>query len=83
MNSCLMYINDVSIFSKAFDEHIRHEDERLTTITEANTTLTISKCLFFSDNVEYLGHLIKPGKLEIDDANTKSLKKARPPEIKS
>ena len=81
--SCLVYIDDIIIFSKTVDEHIRHVDEILTTLAEANITLKISKCRFFSETVEYLGHLIKPGKLEIDSANTKSLRDAQPPTNKS
>ena len=81
--SCLVYIDDILIFSKTVEDHIRHVDEILTTLTEANITLKISKCRFFSDTVEYLGHLIKPGQLQIDDTNTKSLKEAKPPTTKS
>ena len=81
--SCLVYIDDIIIFSKTVEDHIRHVDEILTTLTEANITLKISKCRFFSDTVEYLGHLIKHGQLQIDDTNTKSLKEAKPPTTKS
>ena len=41
-------------------------------------TLKISKCTFFSEKIGYLGHIIKPGRLEIDQANTKLLRDARP-----
>ena len=45
---------------------------------DAGITLKIIKCLFFSDPIEYLGHIIKPGKLEVDLANTASLREANP-----
>ena len=55
----------------------------MTCLREAGITLKISKCTFFSDKIEYLGHIIKPGRLEVDQANTKSLRDARPPKTKS
>ena len=42
-------------------------------------TLKIAKCKFFTTTVEYLGHIIRPGKLEVDQTNTKSLREAKPP----
>ena len=45
--------------------------------------MKVSKCTFFSDKIEYLGHIIKPGRLEVDEANTRSLRDARPPTTKT
>ena len=81
--TCLVYIDDIIIFSKTVEEHIQHVDEILTALGNAGVTLKIKKCTFFSDSVEYLGHVIKPGKLEIDGANTKSLRDAKPPTTKT
>ncbi len=69
-----MYLDDVIIYSKSIEDHIKHVDEVLTCLREAGITLKISKCTFFSDKIEYLGHIIKPGRLEIDQANTRSLR---------
>ena len=33
----------------------------------------------FSDKVEYLGHVIRPGRLEVDTVNAASLHDAKPP----
>lgn len=41
------------------------------------------KWAFFQESIEYLGHGIKPGKLETDRMNTKSLSQAKPPKDKS
>ena len=80
---CLVYLDDIVIFSKSVDEHIDHVDEILTALGEAGGTLKIKKCKVFSKTVEYLGHVIKPGKLEIDNANTKSLRGAKPATTKT
>ena len=61
--TCLVYIDDVIIYSKSVEEHIRHVDEVLTALKKAGVTLKMKKCTFFSDTVEYLGHVIKSGRL--------------------
>ena len=81
--TCLVYIDDIVIYSKTVEDHLRHVDEIFTALGEAGVTLKISKCRFFSDTVEYLGHIIKPGKLEIDLAHTASLREAKPPTTKT
>ncbi len=81
--TCLVYLDDVIIFSTSVEEHIRHVDEVLSCLSSAGVTLKISKCHFFTTTVEYLGHIIKPGQLEIDQANTKSLREALPPSTRT
>ena len=81
--TCLVYLDDVIIFSKSVEDHITHVDEVLTCLREAGITLKISKCTFFSDKINYLGHVIRPGRLEVDQANTQSLRDARPPTTKT
>ncbi len=81
--TCLIYLDDVIIYSKTVEEHIDHVDEVLRCLADAGVTLKIKKCKFFTSTVEYLGHIIKPGRLEIDQANTKSLVEALPPTNKS
>ena len=80
--TCLVYLDDVIIFSKDVDDHIKHVAEILTALTEAGVTLNINKCFFFQGKVEYLGHMVKPGQLEIDRTNVASLKNAKAPTIK-
>ena len=81
--TCLVYLDDVIIFSKDVDDHIKHADEIITALTEAGVTLKINKCFFFQRKVEYLGHMVKPGQLEIDRTNVASLKNAKPPTNKT
>lgn len=51
----------------------------LTALKEAGAKLKISKYSFFSVTVEYLGHIILPGALEVCQVNVKSLKNAEQP----
>ena len=78
--TCLVYIEDVIIYSKSVEAHIRHVYEVLTAFKKAGVTLKMKKFTFFSDTVEYLGHVIKPGRLDIDRTNTASLRDAKRPQ---
>jgi hypothetical protein len=55
---CLVYLDDIIIFSKSFTEHIKHLDATLSTLYEHNFQLNPSKCLFVKQQIDYLGHTI-------------------------
>ena len=56
--TCLIYLDDVIIFSKTFEEHIARLHQVLTRLKEANLKLSPSKCKLFRPQVEYLGHVV-------------------------
>ena len=71
--SCLIYLDGLIVFSRSTD--LRHVDEVLTLLRRAGITLKLRKCTFFQPKVDYLGHIITPGKLE----NTKTFAHAQFP----
>ena len=77
--SCIVYLDDVVVFSSSIKDHILHVDEILSVLREVGVSLKFKKCEFFTDCIKYLGHIIRPGRLEIDSASTLALKKAKPP----
>ena len=70
--TCLIYLDDVIIFSKDIKSHLGHVDEILTLLGQAGITLKLKKCEFFQPRVDYLGHVITPGKLAVALDNTKA-----------
>ena len=81
--SCLVfYLDDVIVFSKPVEEHFAHLDAILSAVKVAGISLKLSKCSFFTNTVKYLGHLIEPGTLEVDETqlsrerNTHQLKQS-------
>jgi len=76
---CLVYLDDVIIFSKEEEEHIRHVDHVLTVLRQAGVTLKLRKSEFFRKSVNYLGHTIRPGRLEILESGTEALREAKFP----
>ena len=61
----LVYIDDVVIFSKTDEEHFSRVSHVLTLLEEAGVKLKLKKCFFFHQRVEYLGHVITPGRLSV------------------
>ena len=80
---CLIYLDDVIIHSRDVESHIRHVDEILGALRRAGVSLKLRKCSFFTNEVKYLGHVIRPGTMEIDGVATASLKSARAPRTQS
>jgi len=74
--TCLVYPEDVIVFSRTVDDHIRHLREVLLLLENAGVPLKPSKCHLFQQEVEYLGHVVRPGQLLVNQKNIKSLAQA-------
>lgn len=79
----LIYLDDIIVYSSSFRDHLGHLDHVLKTLREANVTLRLQKCRFASQEVEYLGHLIRPGELALKENNVKSLEGIQYPRTKT
>ena len=55
---CIIYLDDIIIFSKTLEEHISRLRVVFQKLDEAGLHLKPSKCEFFKDRLEYLGHIV-------------------------
>ena len=55
---CLVYMDDILIYSESFKQHLERLALVLQAIQRAGLLLQIRKCLFASDRTKYLGHII-------------------------
>ena len=55
---CLVYIDDIVIYSKSYEEHIVHLDKVLGAIERSGITLSPTKCHMFYDSILLLGHRV-------------------------
>ena len=55
---CLVYIDDIVIYSKSYEEHIEHLDKVLEAIEKAGLTLSPKKCHLFYGSILLLGHKV-------------------------
>jgi len=53
-----VYIDDLVIFSKSFDEHINDIIKVFTIIRDNGLKVNFNKCHFFKQKVKLLGHTI-------------------------
>ena len=54
----LAYLDDVIIFSKSAEQHLKHMQIVLTKLKQAKLRLKKRKCLFFKEELHYLAHLL-------------------------
>ena len=63
---CLIYLDDVVIFSSTFDEHLERLELVLKRFRENGLKLKPSKCTFGGKKVQCLGHIISDERIETD-----------------
>ena len=69
--NCLVYIDDVLIYSKSFEEHLKAIEEVFSRLIQHNFKLKPSKCDVLKPELLFLGHLIsaqglKPNPKKVD-----------------
>jgi transposase InsO family protein len=57
-NCCLVYLDDIIIMSRTFEEHLVHIEAVLTRLTAEGILLKPVKCHFALNEVAYLGHIV-------------------------
>ena len=77
--SCLIYLDDIILFSKDYNSHLKDVEVILQALQQEGFSLKLKKCKFFEDSVEYLGHIIRPGELQVHPKNFKALSEATTP----
>jgi hypothetical protein len=54
----IVYLDDISIFIKSREEHVRHVKQVLDALKKENLFLNMSKCEFENTSLAYLGHIV-------------------------
>ena len=72
--SVLVYLDDILIYSKTAEEHVRHVTEVLKILRANKFYAKISKCQFMTDHLLYLGHMVTPEGLRPDPAKVEAIK---------
>ena len=68
MSHCLVYVDDVIVMGRSFQEHLHNLRQVFERLREAGLTLKPSKCAFFQTEVFYLGHIISRKGVSTDPA---------------
>jgi len=63
--SCLGYLHDIIVFSQSAGEQVEHLRKVFAALRGAGVSLKAKKCLLFQEEVEYLGHIVGRGQLQV------------------
>ena len=76
---CLVYMDDLLVFSTSLDEHIQHVTRVFAALEKAQLKVKLSKCVFGVTSVDFLGHTISQGLIEMDDTKKQAILRWKPP----
>ena len=80
LNWCIIYLDDVIIFSTNPEDHIVRLRAVLQKLRAAGLKLKPSKCEFFKDRISYLGHIVSKDGVETDPKKIRAIQKWPKPE---
>lgn len=75
----LPYVDDLLIFSKSPSEHLAHLKKLFGRFRKAGITIKLNKCRFAQKEVSFIGHLISPEGIKVDEKRVEAIKAFPPP----
>src|SRR5437016_1370401 len=75
----VVYINDILIYSKTFEEHMEHLKIVFNILRKANLMMKLKKCKFLEQNIEFLGHIVGKDGIKVDPAKIEKVKDLKIP----
>ena len=75
----VVFIDDILIYSKDEEEHARHLRIILTRLREHQLYAKFSKCKFWLDRVQFLGHVLTPEGVSVDPSKVQDVVDWKPP----
>ena len=73
LRDCLIYLDDIIIFSSTFEEHFQHMQAVFENLEKHNLKSKPSKCEFLKERVVYLGHQVSAEGIHVDPTKAKSV----------
>ena len=58
LNFAIAHLDDIIIFSKTAEEYLDHIRQVFTKLRSAHLSMELSKCHFFTKEIQYLGHIL-------------------------
>ena len=69
----VVFIDDILIYSKNKEEHAQHLRIVLARLREHKLYAKFSKCEFWLDRVQFLGHVLTPDGISIDTSKVQDV----------
>ncbi|KAJ9537987.1 hypothetical protein OSB04_030720 [Centaurea solstitialis] len=77
--SVIVFIDDILIYSKSKEEHVGHLREVLEVLRKEKLYAKFSKCDFWLQEVQFLGHLVNREGIKVDPAKVEAVMKWETP----
>ncbi|GFV27338.1 retrovirus-related Pol polyprotein from transposon gypsy [Trichonephila clavipes] len=74
-----VYMDDVTISSPSFTQHVKHLKEVFRLLYEAGLTLNKEKCKFGCEELKYLGLIINKEGIKTDETKVQAIVEMKPP----
>jgi hypothetical protein len=71
--TCIVYLDNILIFSDTEEEHVVHVKEILQRLRKAKLYVKLSKCEWHTQRTEYLGYIVSPEGISIDQERVKTI----------
>jgi hypothetical protein len=75
----VVFIDDILIYSKNEEEHARHLWIVLTRLREHQLYAKFSKCAFWQEEIQFLGHVLSAKGIAVDPSKVKDILEWKPP----
>lgn len=76
---CVVYLDDIIIYSKSFDQHIQDVRQILQRIEQAVLQIKLKKCKFFRQRIPFLGHIISEQGIQTDPEKVQAMQELTKP----
>jgi len=70
----IVYLDDILIYSSSFTDHLHHIELVLQRLRKNQLYAKMSKCSFAVQEIEYLGHVLTPGGISVEETKIKTIK---------
>jgi hypothetical protein len=69
----VVYFDDTLIYNKSFDEHMNHLCAVFNALRDARLFGNLEKCIFCTDQVSFLGYVVTPQGIEVDEMKIEAI----------